>query len=259
MNQRILIFSMLSLLWPMGFAFAGDLEDILAKHYAARGGLEELLNIKAMQVSGQIDHRTSQIAFTYTIQGERCRLDAQLRGKKLIRVYDGQKGWQVNPLICSEPQPLTRHETRKMRVMADDLQGPLVDWEAKGHRLSYAGTKVIDGKPLHKIVVDKSRGNQEIVFLDSDTFLEKLFVRKKHGSGPPQFSWVQGYETLDGIVFVKEYITCPDIECCLESEKEHNACRSFKRVRYQIVKVNPTIDDRFFAMESHKTVIIKKQ
>lgn len=259
MKQRFLTFSVLSLLWPMAHAFGGELEELLAKHYEARGGLEKLQNIKAMQVSGRIDHLTSKITFTYTIQGERCRLDAQLRGKKVIRVFDGQKGWQVNPLICSEPQPLTRHETRKMRVMADDLQGPLVDWEAKGHRLTYGGAKVINGQKLQKIVVEKARGHQEIVFLDSETHLEKLLIRRKQDGGPAQYSWVESYEELDGIVFVKEYISCNDLECCLNAETAENGCRTFQRIRYEIVKVNPSLDDRFFAMESRKTVPKKDQ
>lgn len=243
--------SVLLFLLPVASAkhalFAGDLDEILAKHYAARGGLDKLASVKAMQFSGSIIKKTNEIAFTYTVGENRCRLDYAYADKKLTRLYDGQKAWQINPLICSEPQPLTRQETRRMRQMADEMTGPLVNWKEKGHRLVYHGLKPILGETLHKISVTKKHGQKEIVYLNPETFLEHVVIRKQQG-GQTQFMVFSSFETLDGMTFPKEIVACSELSCCLKETDDLKKCKRSRTIRYDIRTLNPQVKEGFFVV-----------
>lgn len=253
MVSRFSVFiSFLAIASASATAFAGELEELLAKHYAARGGMEKLATVQAMQFSGSITKKSNTITFTYTVDANRCRLDYVSSGKKLIRVFDGRRGWQINPLICSEPQPLTRHETRYMQAMADELTGPLVDWKTKGHRLRYHGLKSIMGQSMYKIEVRKKHGQREVIFLDPNTYLERVIIRHAPG-GPPQFIVVNEYEELNGIQFPKELLVCSDLSCCEKQGKELKHCKKTKTIRYDVRTINPLVEDTFFAVSSpHK-------
>lgn len=248
MMQRFATYLTLTLLFPtLGIANGDELQEILAKHYAARGGLENLEAIRAMQYSGVVLKHSDKINFTYTIQGDRCRVDYEFGGKQLIRLFDGRRGWQINPLICSDPQPLTRQEEGKMQSMVNDMAGPLVGWKDKNHRLRYHGIETLGDMQLYKIQVTKNRGHQETIFLDTETFLERLVIRTIPGM-PPQFLAIVGYENLDGLIFVKEMISCSDLDCCLASFKANDACKKGRVIRFDLRKVNPEVEESFFVL-----------
>jgi hypothetical protein len=54
-----------------------------------------------------------------------------------------------------------------------DFDGFLVDYELKGHRITYAGLENIGGQPTHHLQVALKSGAERAVYLDPKTFLER--------------------------------------------------------------------------------------
>src|SRR5438046_8415623 len=65
-----------------------------------------------------------------------------------------------------------------------EIDGPLVDWKAKGSTLEYLGREDVDGTSAHKIKVVRKNGDVSFVYLDPDHFLEIriLTQRIRHGA-----------------------------------------------------------------------------
>lgn len=251
MVQRLICFSIFGFVLSSQGLLAGDLEEILARHFDARGGQAKLEAIHGMQFSGVVKKHSKEIEFNYTVEGKRCRMEISYGDKKLTKVFDGQKGWQFNPMICSDPQPLTRRETGKMINFAADAAGPLINWQEKGHRLRYLGLQTLAGMQLHTIQIFKKQGQKEIVYLDPNTFLERMVVRSSDGA-PPKYFIIKDFEKLNGLTFVKEMVSCKNIECCVQKEKA-NACRSSRKIHYKVRKINPKLGEGTFVLrKSHK-------
>ena len=53
-----------------------------------------------------------------------------------------------------------------------EIDGPLVDWKAKGSTVEYLGTEDVDGTLAHKLKVVRKNGDVSFVYLDPDHFLE---------------------------------------------------------------------------------------
>ena len=67
-------------------------------------------------------------------------------GQSFLRIYNGKSaGWIYNPFV---PNPVVQamSETDLLGVAEEsDLDGPFVDYKAKGNQIEYVGKEVVDG------------------------------------------------------------------------------------------------------------------
>ena len=83
-----------------------------------------------------------------------------------------------------------------------DLDGPLVGWREKGHRVEYLGTEDVDGTPAHKLRVTLKDGDTQYVYLDPDAWLEIRVVTESHVRGVEQVTETDlgAYEQVAGVL-----------------------------------------------------------
>jgi hypothetical protein len=82
-----------------------------------------------------------------------------------------------------------------------EIDGPLVDWKAKGSTVDYVGTEDVDGTLAHKLKVVRKNGDVSFVYLDPDHFLEIRVVtqRIKHGAQEEVETDLGDYEKTGGV------------------------------------------------------------
>ena len=109
-----------------------------------------------------------------------------------------------------------------------EIDGPLVDWKAKGSTVEYLGTEDVDGTLAHKLKVVRKNGDVSFVYLDPDHFLEIriLTQRTKHGAQEEVEIDLGDYEKIGG-VFVPTFIESgrkgdPDKQKIVIDEAEAN-------------------------------------
>jgi hypothetical protein len=99
------------------------------------------------------------------------RVDQSLPGGlSAARGVNATAAWERNPKGDVRVRPPAWFA--EMRDLDADFDGLLVDYQAKGHRVEYAGMEKIGARPAHKISVTLASGGVRHVFLDAETFLE---------------------------------------------------------------------------------------
>src|SRR5262249_24628011 len=87
------------------------------------------------------------------------RSELTVQGLTQINAYDGHEGWHIQPFQGRrEPEKASEDDARSLAQEAE-LDGPLIDWRAKGHRIEYLGTEDTDGTPAIKLRVTRKDGD----------------------------------------------------------------------------------------------------
>lgn len=150
------------------------LDEILATNVESRGGMEALKNIETLRIEGHLAMGPGMEA-PLTLEIRRpnsMRMEFVFQGMTVIQAYDGETGWQIMPFGgSSEPEKMTGSELEQVIDQAD-IDGPLVDYEEKGHTLELLGIEDVDGTEAYKLKLTKKNGDETIMFLDTEYCLE---------------------------------------------------------------------------------------
>jgi len=162
-----------------GFIQAQDapsVDDLVAKSVAARGGDAKVKAIQSIKVTGTMTAPTGmQLPLTILVKRPGLiRTEMNLQGNSFVQAYDGTTAWVVNPMTgSSEPKPSGESDAKNIRNGAESfLDGPLVDYKAKGSKLEFAGKEDVNGSPAYKLKVTTKSGMEMTVYLDSKSYLE---------------------------------------------------------------------------------------
>src|SRR5215468_3210737 len=159
---------------------AATLEDILAKNLTARGGEAKLREIKTLRLTGRLmfggGNFSVEAAWGQILKrgagGDQVRSELTLQGLTAINAFDGREGWNISPFQGRrEPEKASEDQVRSLAQQAE-LDGPLVGWRDKGHRIEYLGSEDVDGTPAIKLRVTRKDGDLQYVYLDPDSYLE---------------------------------------------------------------------------------------
>jgi outer membrane lipoprotein-sorting protein len=165
------------LLFIASSAMALTLDELIAKNIKARGGLEKIRAIHTLRSSGKLlflgGGFSIELRYMQLIKRPgMLRTEALLQGLTAVTAYDGNVGWQVQPFQGRmDPERMAADDVKGLQLTAD-LDGPLVDYKAKGNTVEYLGTEDVDGTDAHKLKVTLKNGDVRYVYLDPDYFLE---------------------------------------------------------------------------------------
>src|SRR4030088_3606786 len=133
---------------------------IVDKNVAARGGLQAWRAVQTISMEGKLGAggnqraalpvpapdrkgnpailpqrptQEAQLPFVMELKRPRkTRLELTFNGQKANQVFDGTNGWKLRPFVNRRVvEPYTTDET-KGAAMQPDIDGPLVDYAAKG-------------------------------------------------------------------------------------------------------------------------------
>jgi outer membrane lipoprotein-sorting protein len=155
-------------------ASAQTVDELLAKNYQSRGGLEKLKALNTMKMTGRISTGGADMTITTWMKRPNLmRQEMEFQGQKIIQAFDGTHAWAVNPMMGStDPIELPAAQADLAKTGAD-FDGALIDYKAKGNVLEIIGTDTIDGAKAIKLRVTKKTGVPLVVYLDATTGLER--------------------------------------------------------------------------------------
>jgi hypothetical protein len=129
------------------------------------------------------------------------RTDATLQGMTAVQAYDGKEGWKISPFQGrKDPEKLSADDLKSL-IEDAEIDGPLVDWKAKGSTVDYLGREDVDGTLAYKLKVVRKDGDVCFVYLDPDHFLEirVLTQRVEHGAQTEVETDFGDYEKIGGV------------------------------------------------------------
>jgi hypothetical protein len=243
MNLRFVISIVFVSLIASG-AFAQDksqptVEQLVAKNIEAKGGAAVLHNLQTLRLTGKMLVQQGQIQLAFMEVKKRpedVRSEASLQGMTQIEAYDGKEGWRVSPFFGRrDPERMSADDVKAL-VEDSEMDGPLVDWQAKGNTVEYLGTEDVDGTPAHKLKVTRKNGDVSFVYLDPDHFLEirVLTQRTRHGAYEEVETDLGDYEKAGG-VFIPTSI-----------EFGRKGAPDKQRIIIDKVEANVPVDDTMF-------------
>jgi outer membrane lipoprotein-sorting protein len=183
---------------------AQTVDEIIAKHIAAQGGMARLKAIQSMRMTGDVDAGGTQAAFSqFYKRPMKMRLDITVQGLTLTQAYDGQNGWQVVPFSGkNDPEPLAADDLKHVQEQAD-FDGPMVDYKQKGNTIELMGKEKIAGADAYHLRITIKGGDVREFYLDAGTFLVYKSVVKSvmRGTQVEVESTIGDYRDVGGLMF----------------------------------------------------------
>jgi outer membrane lipoprotein-sorting protein len=225
-------------------AKAETVDELIAKNVAARGGLDKLKAVQSMRSTGKMTVGPGMEApATFELKRPgKVRLDITVQGMTLSQAYDGQKGWVINPFQGNpNPEPMSPEDLKEAEQNAD-MDGPLVDYKAKGHQVELVGKEKVEGTDAYKLKVALKNGDTLYYYLDADSYLEIKIESKRTVRGTEQ----QGEQTIGDYKDVGGLLIAHALEMGEKGRPEK------QKVTIEKIELNVPVDDSRFAMPAAK-------
>jgi hypothetical protein len=250
--------------------------EIAAKNIEARGGLQAWHEVQTLSFTGKLgaggDKRGSmpaplpdkqpgpapapqrldeeaQLPFVMEMERPRkVRFELQFKGQTALQVYDGTNGWKLRPYLNRlDVEPYSTEEL-KAAATQPDIDGPLVDYAAKGTRIELAGEEKVEGRDTYNLKLTMKSGQSMHLWIDAETFLEAKIEgrpRQLDGRIHPVEIYYRDYRSVDRlkIPFVLETKVLP-----LQDNIKHfkDPAVPVERVVIDRVIVNPKLEASLF-------------
>jgi len=244
--------------------------QIIDKAVAAQGGLQAWRNVQTMSWTGKLDagagdslersrrymqrvspttaqqapdsmEKPKQVQLPFVMKmkrGRKSRMELEFAGKTALQVYDGSNGWKVRPYLNrNDVEPFTADET-KAQAQQSDLDGPLVDYAAKGTTAEVVGVEKVEGRDAYKLKLTMKSGQVQHVWIDAQNFLEVKIdgtPRRMDGKMHPVFVYLRDYKPVQGLMVPHVF------ETAVQGYKETH------KMVIESVVVNPKLDDSLFS------------
>jgi len=256
---------------PAGVSVA----QVVDKHVAARGGLKAWRTVQTLSVTGKLDAGTAdsversakiaregvgasvkraqvaaakegtdtanqQVQLPFRLEMKRprkSRLEIDFAGKTAVQVYDGQNGWKLRPYLNRDDvEPFTTDEAKAEAAKAD-LEGPLLDYAAKGSQVALEGMEPVEGHNAYKLKLTMKSGEVQHIWIDAQSFLDvKLEGTPRRMDGKMRSVWIyqSDFRSVQGLMVPYLYETAID-----GNPHPH-------KMIVESVTVNRTLDDARF-------------
>jgi hypothetical protein len=228
MLKRILMTAAIFL--TAGLICAQDLDEVLARNYRTRGGLDKLQALQAWKMAGKI-----------TLPEQKLELPIEIwqKAPDKLRVETTFQDMKIT-LLAAEAQEMPADQARRFREQAE-FGNPLVEFKEKGYQLELLGQEDLDGKPVFKLKLIKAAGQEIYFYLDGESGIERKVSRTvKDGTADALVEILYGgYRPVEGLVMAHTV------------ENRVNG-KTRMRLTMESVAVNPVLSDAIFASPEKK-------
>jgi hypothetical protein len=181
-----------------------SLGGIVERAVAAAGGKARLAAVRSERMTGTISFGTDlPVPFSLELKRPgKIRVDIAFQKGPFIQAFDGKTGRVLNPFAEPPASQMGPAETRDIAESAD-MDGPLVDWKARGIVLELLGREDVEGKPAWKLRVRRKSGNVRTLFLDVVSYLKVKWdgAIGEAGKQVVHETLFDDYRAVDGIPF----------------------------------------------------------
>jgi hypothetical protein len=169
---------------------------------------------------------------------QKSRLEIEFAGKTAVQVFDGKSGWKLRPYLNrNDVEPFTAVEAKTATETAD-MEGPLVDYAAKGTKVEVEGVEPVAGHNAYKLKLTLKSGTVQHIWIDAQSFLDVKVEgapRKMDGRMHPVFTYQSDFRSVQGVM----------IPFVLETQVD--GYRQTHKTHVEKAALNQKLDDGSFA------------
>jgi len=216
-------------------------EQIVQLHVAAKGGLGPWRAVQSMSYTGKMEaggKKNPLLPFLMELKRpHKTRVEIEFARDTALQVYDGTHGFRLRPFLGrKEIEPYTA-EQLKSAAMESELDGFLVDYAAKGTKVTLEGTDRVEARPTYKLKLTLKGGEVRHLWIDTRTYLEAKIdgvPRRLDGKLRQVEIYYRDFRSVDGLMV--PYV----LETAVVGYKQRH------KIIVDEVKVNPQLDDARF-------------
>jgi hypothetical protein len=236
-------------LGALGIAAAGTLaapraaaqtaDELVSKNIEARGGIEKIRAVQSMRLTGTMSIGDEKMPAVLDLKRpNKMRWEFRVDGQTQVEGYDGRRGWtRLAAGGREDVEPMTDEEQKDVELQAD-MDGPFVDYRAKGNTIELAGKAKAGDRDAWKLVVTLKNGEMRDVYLDAVTFLQvKTVMRREVEDREVEVTSLIGdYRDVDGLLLPHSF------------EATAQGSPGKQVLRFDRIELNVPLDDGLFEM-----------
>lgn len=213
-------------------------DEILENHFNTIGQ-EQLVAEGTMIVDGLMKMPSMGMEMpvnVYIKRPDKFKSVTTIQGMEIVNILNGGKGWMLNPMQGqSEYTEMNDEEIERLKVEAD-IDGPLYNYEEKGHSVEKEENQEFNGIDCYVLKVTQSTGDVIRFFIDAENYiiLQTVSTVSAHGQEAEIHSVFSNYQEIKGVLLPMQL----DISA---------GGQSFSYI-YNSVKLGETIDDSEFVV-----------
>ncbi len=169
---------------------------------------------------------------------DKSRVEIVFAGKTAVQVYDGKEGWKLRPFLNRDDWEPFSPEELKASAGQWQLDGPLLDYTAKGTKVELDGMEAVDGSDAYKLKLTMKDGGVQHVWIDAKSFLDvKVEGTPRRMDGKMRTVWIyqRDFRKVDGVM----------VPFLLETAVD--GYRDMHKMVIEKVSVNPALNDAAFS------------
>ena len=157
-------------------ASAQTVDELVSKHIAARGGYDKLKAIETTRITRTVGTPFTTVKVViYKKRPDLIRWEQTPKGQTdaVPRAINPTAAWDLaQGKVVTRPEPVAVQG----RETDGDFDGLLVDWQKKGHTVTFEGKDKVGSADAYKLKVTTKGGTVREVYLDASTYLETQVV-----------------------------------------------------------------------------------
>ncbi len=216
------------------FAQAQTVDEVIDKHIAALGGKESLSKLKNITMEGNLTIQGADISVTITqVHNKLIRQDISAMGMNGFDFTTDKDGWSFMPFNgMQKAEPKTADDI-KSSLSDLDIEGPLCNYVAKGHKVDLQGKEDVEGTECFKLKVSLASGKTQTYYIDpsSNMIIRSKEMRKVNGQESEMSSDYSDFKVVEGV------------------KMPHSITQPFGTVYISSIKVNQVISDKLYKPE----------
>jgi hypothetical protein len=219
--------------------------EVIDRNIAARGGLDAWRKVETMVWLGHLEHggrEVQRIPFVMTLRRPNLtRFELREQFNKFTRIFDGAHGWKLRPGAegRTDAKAFSPEEVNFARTEFV-IDGPLIDYQAKGVAANLDGIDTVDGRKAYRLSLKLPSGGERKVWIDTKTNLDIRYDRPATNPlkpGAPISVYYRDYAAADGLQVARS----------IETGDGGGGAAAGDKLVIDRVLVNPKLDDGTFA------------
>jgi hypothetical protein len=217
-------------------AAAQTVDEIVARHLEARGGVDRLKAIETIRITRTVATPFADLKVVlYRKRPHLLRVEQAAAGQPPIaRAVGASEAWDTlkGKVVVRPPQAFA-----DARDLDGDFDGLLVDWKRKGHSVQLDGKETLPGGEAFKLKVTTKGGTSGYIYLDASTYLDRRHVNLTSNRQAQVVVDFAGWREVGGVKFPFD----------LTEERTGKAPVQTFVTYTERIEVNVPMDDAIFA------------
>lgn len=187
--------------------FAQNIDEIIAKNTAVRGGAEKMLAIKTLRIENTMTTQFGDFENKIVLLvGKAMRSDTKIMENELVQAYDGTTAWAIMPTMMGgsgSAEALSPEMAKGIDSQKDPF--PFLNYAEKGNKIELVGTEKVNGNDTHRLKITYKDGAISEFWLNAtDGQMVKVAATQNGQTGEVFYS---NFKEFNGVTFPMTMVT----------------------------------------------------